>query len=435
MRLTRLKIIRHRWCAPTELILGAKRQLVLGKNGTGKTRLLELIARVCAGDLPWLMAEPIEFEADWSVDETSPHFEGAVKGILRLTFSCVHRPMQRSHIDTPMIDHARLPVPVVQFRLSFDADSESVLRGIEWRCSDGKVADSNGLGGLLDVTQYANIWNNTFERSFHLMLDQTVEDDRGGLLHYYSFLGVFGCRRFDEALGEYNKLMSHDVVASNQSRGDGVSRPYVVWGGDGDLLFAGSVPAQLLGEGELAIPAKGVAFLKSVERILTYVPLDVRFRFARTSGEGRKLFNYDAPRIYLRLPNDGDTITDNDLSFGETRALSFLAHLSDSASRHIIIADELMNGLHHSLGVALLDEIGDRQAFLATHEPVLMDEVDFESADELRRSLLLCRRNPDPKGPPFVWTQLSPEEAAEVFPYYPKSLMHGSQILKHWELW
>ncbi|MBK9372048.1 MAG: hypothetical protein IPN01_38130 [Deltaproteobacteria bacterium] len=101
MRLTRLKIIRHRWCAPTELILGAKRQLVLGKNGTGKTRLLELIARVCAGDLPWLMAEPIEFEADWSVEGTSRRFEGSQGGIWP---DClVVHPMQRARLSAPSI--------------------------------------------------------------------------------------------------------------------------------------------------------------------------------------------------------------------------------------------------------------------------------------------------------------------------------------------
>ncbi|MBK9372047.1 MAG: hypothetical protein IPN01_38125 [Deltaproteobacteria bacterium] len=113
-----------------------------------------------------------------------------------------------------------------------------------------------------------------------------------------------------------------------------------------------------------------------------------------------------------------------------------MAYLYSGEGRHIIIADELMNGLHHSLGVALLDEIGDRQAFLATHEPVLMDNIDFESADELRRSLIHCERNTDPKGPPFVWSQIDETKAARIFHQYDvASIKHGHELLQDWGIW
>ncbi len=434
MRLTRLKIIRHRWCAPTELILGAKRQLVLGKNGTGKTRLLELIARVCAGDLPWLMAEPIEFEAEWSVEETSPHFEGVVKGTLRLTFSCVHRPIQRPRLSAPSIEGARSPDPVVQFRLTFVADSVSALPDVAWECKQGHVADSNGDGWMLDLVQSANLWSNTIGATVGIFLNDTAKFDSGLISRYGVLYRVSTSRRFDEALGEYNLVKSQSARAFEHSESPGESPPFVMW--EEGKLFSGPVVVQKLGEGELSVPAMSVSFLRPVERVLHYFPMDVRFRFAGSSGEGRRQFYFDDPRIFLHLPVNGDVITDKDLSFGEKRALSFLAYLYSGEGRHIIIADELMNGLHHSLGVALLDEIGDRQAFLATHEPVLMDNIDFQSADELRRSLIHCERNPDPKGPPFIWSQIDETKAARIFHQYDvASIKHGHELLQDWGIW
>ncbi|MCK6516936.1 hypothetical protein L6R46_17985, partial [Myxococcota bacterium] len=196
MRLTRLKIIRHRWCAPTELILGAKRQLVLGKNGTGKTKLLELIARVCAGDLPWLMAEPIEFEADWSVEETSlERTNGAVSGVLRLTFSCEHRPMQQHSERAPLIDYGRSPGPKVQFRLTFEASPESMLKDLDWQCSHGQVTASNGVGGLLDVVRNATIWDNTIGKYTNHLLSGTGRFSLDELAMYSLLLGLHAVRR------------------------------------------------------------------------------------------------------------------------------------------------------------------------------------------------------------------------------------------------
>ena len=73
---------------------------------------------------------------------------------------------------------------------------------------------------------------------------------------------------------------------------------------------------------------------------------------------------------------------------------------------------------------------------MATHEPVLMDNIDFESADELRRSLIHCERNPDPKGPPFIWSQIDEAKAERMFrDYRVDSLLQGHELLKDWGIW
>jgi hypothetical protein len=104
-------------------------------------------------------------------------------------------------------------------------------------------------------------------------------------------------------------------------------------------------------------------------------------------------------RFFFSGPN-GVSVSHNLLSYGQKRLLAFLAYAQDC--RDVIIADELVNGLHHEWIETCLDTIGDRQAFLTSQNPVLMDFMQFDSAEDVRRSFVLCDREGDEemRGPP-----------------------------------
>jgi hypothetical protein len=131
--------------------------------------------------------------------------------------------------------------------------------------------------------------------------------------------------------------------------------------------------------------------------------------------------------------DDGTVITHKALSYGQKRLLSFLYHLS--LNDDIVIADELVNGLHYDWIDACIREIGDRQAFLTSQNPVLLDFLPFESAEQVRRSFLLCRLERREGGSVMVWKNLDKDDAEEFFRSYKTKALQVSEILRMQGLW
>lgn len=122
-----------------------------------------------------------------------------------------------------------------------------------------------------------------------------------------------------------------------------------------------------------------------------------------------------------------DSFTHSSLSYGQKRLLSFFA-ISD-ACPEVLIADELVNGLHHDWIRACIDEVGDRQAFLTSQNPLLLDYLAFDSAEEVQRGFVLCSRETTGDTTQLVWRNPTPAEAAEFFAAYETGIQTVSEIL------
>src|SRR5690242_11565771 len=65
MKLTKLQIHKYRGVAPgTELTFSPSRSLLVGKNGTGRTTLLELLSKALCADFSGLTHEEFSLEYD-----------------------------------------------------------------------------------------------------------------------------------------------------------------------------------------------------------------------------------------------------------------------------------------------------------------------------------------------------------------------------------
>lgn len=131
--------------------------------------------------------------------------------------------------------------------------------------------------------------------------------------------------------------------------------------------------------------------------------------------------------------DDGTVITHKDLSYGQKRLLSFLYHLA--LRDDVVVADELVNGLHYDWIEACIQEIGDRQAFLTSQNPILLDFLPFESAEQVRQSFVLCRLERREGGSVMLWKNLDADAAEEFFRSYKTRALQVSEILRMQGLW
>ena len=130
---------------------------------------------------------------------------------------------------------------------------------------------------------------------------------------------------------------------------------------------------------------------------------------------------------------DGTFITHERLSYGQKRLVAFFYYLA--CNPQIVIADELVNGLHHRWITAAIEAIGQRQAFLTSQNPLLLDYIPITSAAEVRRSFVLCRGEPRDGRPGWIWENMSEDDAQELFGAYGVGVEHVSEILQSRGLW
>ncbi|MBN9681142.1 ATP-binding protein [Corallococcus sp. NCSPR001] len=227
--------------------------------------------------------------------------------------------------------------------------------------------------------------------------------------------------RMDESLEQFNKLFQLEAQATNRRFiWDAIEVP--------DSLT--KIRPETLPPGTAA--TFQLAFLKRVAPVLGYESASVRFDIERLNPEpDRHLTKLRNLRFFFKR---GDEEVSHDLlSYGQKRLLAFFANAD--ASGDIIIADELVNGLHHEWISACLNEIGERQAILTSQNPLLLDFLRFESIEEVRNTFIICKRAESATDAQLIWRNLTEDEAESFFLAYQTGIQRVSDILLTKGLW
>ncbi len=110
------------------------------------------------------------------------------------------------------------------------------------------------------------------------------------------------------------------------------------------------------------------------------------------------------------------------------RSACFLFLYYLACNKHIGIADELVNGMHHEwIDYCLGDACAGRQMFYTSQNPLLLDFLTFESVAEVSERLITCNWN-ETDG--FVWENLGPRVGEEFYRLYKAGIQHVSDILR-----
>jgi hypothetical protein len=176
-------------------------------------------------------------------------------------------------------------------------------------------------------------------------------------------------------------------------------------------------------------------FLAAAVRLFGYRSAAVHMALLEKDAGGQ-----DGHSIYGNLRftferHDGSIFGHDKLSYGQKRMLSFLYYLA--LYPRLIIVDELVNGLHHAWIEACIEEIGDRQGILTSQNPLLLDYLTFESADDVRRRFILCRseRDSETGRDQLIWRNPTLEEAESFYSAYQAGIQHVGEILVDKGFW
>ncbi|HEX5751667.1 MAG TPA: AAA family ATPase [Archangium sp.] len=408
-KLTKLSIKKFRNVAPTTLEFRPGLNVLLGKNAAGKTTLLRLLSTAVGAPEEALRDDVLDLS--YRVSSAALEFEHT---------------LVRTRIDEPTLGLE--PGRPEREELSSIQQTNSIV--IE---KDGAVVAKAQVLANEVVLEFAGKQSRIQQRNFvspisalSLALsrdrnDPASKDLAGKLLS----ARIQSAGRMDESLDRFNRLLKFELRKERLKDSSRV------------IFNTGDAPRSMYAIDPNLIPEDmsatfSLEFLERAAHVLGYESASARFDVERLSPDpGRQIARLSNLRFFFRRP--GEEVSHDLLSYGQKRLLTFFAHAD--ASRDIIIADELVNGLHHEWISACLTEIGDRQAFLTSQNPLLLDFLRFDSADEVRRTFILCERATGESGPQLIWRNPTEEEAESFFSAYQTGIQRVSDILLTKGLW
>lgn len=137
-----------------------------------------------------------------------------------------------------------------------------------------------------------------------------------------------------------------------------------------------------------------------------------------------------SPLISIVL-NNGSIISYSNLSFGEKRLFNTVYSMENCTNCFLL--DEPVNGFHHDFieKVIELSRSYNSQKFIANQNPLLLDYMESEKKEDFQSQVIFCRRESDK----VSWVNPSDKEAEMFMEDYDSQFLPVSSILKNLDLW
>lgn len=409
-RLKRLTIHKLPRVQPgTELVFNAGHNVLLGVNGSGKTTLLKLIAKVCSGVFEGL--ERVDFHVAYEIEHAGTSYS------VDLRYERPE-PTQASELAVTLIMQRPSDEPIrVELK--------------EHRTTVRYRGRSSSMAELASPFDYSLITTATLSIFNTSSLDVGVSTEG---LHSVDHWPVSRLDESTQWLEESLRLGMFEIYEMKPSSRHSASMRTP------DSVMKAAV-AKFDGGGErdaLVLQQDDLDFLKDSVVGLGYAGATMRLDTISVTRRRSDLVEIPAHtygRYEFRfVKRDGARLRPADLSFGQQRFFAFLYY----AAMHpdILIADELTNGMHHSMIERCLDLVEGRQTFFATQNPLLLDNLGFADAEDVQRTFIICSSMEDADGQErMVWRNITAEEAQNFYRDYEVGISHVNDILRRWGLW
>jgi len=438
--LKRLKLHQFRYIKPgTELMFTEHFNVLLGRNGTGKTTLLDLLSMVVRSDFSALREEEFDIEYEYTHESGTAQVRFANKLKLPSPTSLTNKSaIALREGGTPRRYQPYVVVKLRLDRIEDNPDVEIEVDGaaIHWRKSGGSWEKL----GSVDVFEVSSLV--AFSEAIPPTDSQVMKAAR--ILSGFNWSGRWAYR-FDESLGVFESVTEGDAGRMPKpGRAPAISLDMWFDSGTGersgpfvsqsvfipyDYIPTRPQPGQSSAAVELASDVALAQFpaLAGIKKM----SMSLAVERGRQDADGFWWSFGHAELLFSGL--GGAEFSHKFLSYGQKRLLAFLYYLD--ANDSFVIADELVNGMHHDWIRACLDQIGDRQSFLTSQNPLMLDYLPLESVEQVQKSFIQCRAEVVDDTTQLVWSNLATEDAEELFADYQVGIQHVGEILRVRGLW
>jgi energy-coupling factor transporter ATP-binding protein EcfA2 len=433
VKLQWLQVNKFRSVKPgTRLTFNNAYNVLLGQNGTGKTTLLNLVAAAVKSD--FTSFQDVEFDLTYelaSSNSTATIWVRNEQRFLPIPTASEAISTQDLRNGTPIPD-SELSAPALYARASIIDQLTGLELSLEIKGTRGSArrTDTQAPGPIIDVelsnTQGFPLWA-LLVSSLRKWANAAASEPSPEL---FDLFFEFRANRFDESLEYFNSLSDLQLGLTRYA--------------DGHISFGGNLqPTRLFGEllGNLArhqwamdryvLTDTDLPFLKHAIQLLDFESAEAIFEL-KNSTKRDKVESMSLGNLRFYFSHRGGwKIPEKMLSYGQKRMLAFMHYLSSVKST--VIADELVNGLHHRWIRACFEGLGQRQVFLTSQNPLLLDYLNFQSPEEVRSTFVLCSWERGPEQ--MVWENMSQEAAQDFFDSYKVGFQQVGELLQSKGLW
>lgn len=406
LKLKTLEIIKYFDVERTTLRFHDKRNVLLGKNGSGKTTLLKLISMILRGDLSELAKS--EFELRFTLQDGKHNLDVWVRNSPRVAIVGASALLEQA------------------VAAAFQAEAELRYQNAE----QGKDITIRTRDGVSSVEPAREVFTKG-------RLDPT--DPQYFIVCFFS-LGWLpslqeGAVRIDEGLGYLGHILGESASPVFTLRAPEGSFFSLQWGSTAPHFFGQRLASQREIDRVTFRNGEGIALLDRFVAHTRFHGAELRFDLIETAqhttGNSVQL-QFGNPALYCTRA-DGRRFDHHKLSFGQQRLWSILYYLA--CSPDCFIADEMVNGLHRDWIVTCLHELGDRQAFLTSQNPLLFDFLSFTSPEDVQQQFVLCKLDEQDPRRRMRWQQIPDKKAYEFFQAYRTGMQSVNEILEVEGLW
>lgn len=414
----------------TALRFSDRGALLLGRNGSGKTTLLNNILDALCFDWQSLARQSNDgFELEYTL-RIHLAAQNAVRLHVRLHGAPLRSPQQLWFFDAPMTAGHSFEVTVTDDAGTLLVDITATKHQTTYSFPDGR-------------TSTHPVSSHTLPSAFALLEDNGDMAFEGAWpLAQYLTRQLALLHRYDEALHYFGQLTEEDheprVVVSfayqGQAFGAAEHHSFVPSEATCRLLqHAAIIGLDAAEHPRVEAPhhpsSQPLAWLEAFRDLCGFDKASISFPLVDSKTSSNMTVVTYGP-MDLRYSTHGANLQDHHLSFGQKRLFSLL-HYFD-AHQSLVLADELVNGLHHEWIQHCIDLAETRQSFLSSQNPLLFDFMHFSSPHDAADRFIECTLDEAGR---FLWRNMSLEDTSEFYAVYQSGIQHVSEILRTRGYW